>query len=130
MHLAQFFDHHAFAPLDGGHIDAHRFSLQAEFHTAPRQRDDLGGPDHVLAWQAGNVGARAAKQSTFDYGGSMGVARPRDEFAGYSAADNQVLIPLNVRHLMRLLVLMSPAIRFVENRFGRARRGSCSSRKY
>src|SRR5215472_6099878 len=70
MYFAQLFDHCALAPLNGSHIDVHRFGLQAKFQPAPRQRDDLGGPDHVLARQACDVGARTAEQSTLDDGGS------------------------------------------------------------
>src|SRR6266481_6582924 len=131
VYLAQFSDHRAFSPLNSRHVDAQGISLEPELHAAPGQGDYLGGPDQVLAWQAGDVGTRAAEQPALnDYRSTTAIAGPRGKFASDSAADNQVVIFLNVSHLIRLPDRMSREIGFAESRLGPARRGSCNSRKY
>src|SRR5216683_967771 len=64
--LAQLSDHRALAALDGRHVDAQGISLESELHAAPGQGDYLGGPDQILAWQAGDVRTRAAEQPALD----------------------------------------------------------------
>src|SRR6266851_9697148 len=66
VRLAQLSDHRALAALDGGHVNAQGISLEAELDAAPGQGDYLGGPDQVLAWQAGDVGTRATEQPALD----------------------------------------------------------------
>src|SRR6266851_3560945 len=106
--LVQLSDHRALAALDRRHIDAQGISLEAELHAAPGQGNYLGGPDQVLAWQAGDVRTRATEQPALDdCHSTTAVAGPCGEFAGDSAADNQVVIFLNVSHLIRLPDRMS-----------------------
>src|SRR6266851_5644712 len=106
--LAQLSDHRALAALDGRHVDAQQISLEAELDAAPGQGNYLGGPDQVLAWQAGDVGTGATEQPALDdCHSTTAVAGPCGEFAGDSAADNQVVIFLNVSHLIRLPDRMS-----------------------
>ena len=103
VYLAQFADHRAFAPLNSRHVDAHGISLEPELHAPPGQGDYLGGPDQVLAWQAGDIGTGATEQAALDnYRSTTAIAGPCGEFAGDSTADNQVVILLNVGHLIRL----------------------------
>src|SRR6266404_991884 len=103
VYLAQFSDHRAFSPLNSRHVDAQRISLEPELHAAPGQGDYLGGPDQVLAWQAGDVGTGATEQAAlYNYRSTTAIAGPCSKFASDSAADNQVVIFLNVSHLIRL----------------------------
>src|SRR5215472_6580449 len=104
VYLAQFCDHRAFAPLNSRHVDGQRISLEPELLAAPGQGDYLGGPDQVLAWQAGNVGTGATEQpALYNYRSTTAIACPRGKFAGDAAADNQVVILLNVGHVLCLL---------------------------
>src|SRR6266481_8843655 len=131
VYLAQFADHRAFSPLNSRHIDAQRISLEPELHAAPGQGDYLCGPDQVLAWQAGDVGTGATEQAAlYNYRSTTAIAGPCGKFASDSAADNQVVIFLNVSHLIRLSDRTSREIGFAESRLGPARRGSCNSRRY
>src|SRR5712692_3570349 len=117
VYLAQFADHRAFSPLNSRHVDAQRISLEPELHAALGQGDYLGGPDQVLAWQAGDVRTRATKQPALDDCHlTTAVAGPCGEFAGDSAADNQVVILLNVSHLIRLADRRSREIPCSESR--------------
>src|SRR6266481_9568532 len=130
VYLTQFSDHRAFSPLNSRHIDAQRISFEPELHAAPGQGDYLGGPDDVLAWQAGDVGTGATEQpALYNYRSTTAIAGPCGKFTSDSAADNQVVILLNVSHLIRLPDRTSREIGFAESRLGRGRRGSCSSRK-
>src|SRR5216683_6133403 len=130
VYLAQFSDHRAFSPLNSRHVDAQRISLEPELHAAPGQGDYLGGPDQVLAWQAGDVGTGATEQAAlYNYRSTTAIAGPCGKFASDSAADNQVVTFPNIRHLIRLPNRMSREIGFAESRLGPARRGSCSFRK-
>ena len=102
-----------FRRLDSRHVDAQRISLEAELHAAPGQGDYLGGPDQVLAWQAGDVGTGATEQpALYNYRSTTAIAGPCSKFASDSAADNQVVILLNVSHLIRLPDRMSREIPF------------------
>src|SRR4029077_4097306 len=130
VYLTQFSDHRAFSPLNRRHFDAQRISLKPELHAAPGQGDYLGRPDQVLAWQAGDVGTRATEQPALhNYRSTTAIAGPCGEFAGDSAAYDQVVILFNLGHLIRLLGLISRGIRVAESPLARARRGSYSSRR-
>src|SRR5260221_7854777 len=109
--LAQLSDHRALAALDRCHVDAQRISLEPELHAAPGQRNYLGGPDQVLAWQAGDVGTGTTEQpALYNYRSTTAIAGPCGKFPGDSTADNQVVILLNVGHLIRLPDQMSREI--------------------
>src|SRR5713226_3807917 len=85
VYLAQLSDHRALTVLDGRHVDAHRFSLESEFCAAPRQGYYLGGPDDVLARQAGDVWTRAAEQPALnDCHSTTAIAGPCGKFASDS----------------------------------------------
>src|SRR5271163_4490989 len=83
--LAQLSDHRALAALDRRHVDAQRISLEAELHAASGQGNYLGGPDQVLAWQAGDVGTGATEQpALYNYRSTTAIAGPCGKFAGDS----------------------------------------------
>src|SRR5229473_771851 len=51
--LAQLSDHRALAALDRSHVDTQGISLEPELDAPPGQGNYPGGPDDVLAGQAG-----------------------------------------------------------------------------
>jgi hypothetical protein len=73
---------------------------------------DLGAVNHVLAGQAGDVGAGAADQPALDHGGAPTGPRqiPRDELARRATAQNQVLDLLDGAHCGRPCAIASDGL--------------------
>ncbi len=90
----QAIDHLPFALGDTSHI----YSQLASNHPQPAlgidERNRLGAIDHILAWQAGNVGTRPANHRAFDDDRFLALFRqvPGQYLPRFATANDDVLI--------------------------------------
>jgi hypothetical protein len=100
MDINQAVDHLAFAPAHRRHVRRHGPGPLPVFRPAPDEVGDLAAVDHVLAWQARDIGARPTDQSALD---DNGPAAPPSKFpsnvlAGLAATEDDVLDLFIVSH--------------------------------
>jgi hypothetical protein len=88
--LDQVLDHGPLALADARHVRSRRPGPQAELAGVPEELCDFGAVNHILAGQAGDVGAGAADQPALDHRGAPTGPRqiPRDELACRPATQN------------------------------------------
>jgi len=137
MHLAQAVDHCPLSALYALHVGRRRPEFDSKFGCLPGERANLGGVNNVLARQAGYVRARPADQLPLNDGGAMAVTRhcPRKILARFTTADDENVVILDTRHLLRsfairrwpgrLDALLPPAAR-AQPASPRAERDTCS----
>ena len=100
MDIDQAVDHLAFATAHRRHVRRHGPGPLPVFRRVPDQVGDLAAVDHVLAWQARDIGARPADQSALDDNGSAALPSkfPSHVLAGLAATENDVLDLFTVSH--------------------------------
>ena len=100
MERDQAVDHFPLAVADGGHVDFPVARDNPELGAPAEIAGDLGAMDHVLAWQARDVGAGSPNIPTLDHRHALPLRgqRPGKELARCSAAENDQVVFFGVGH--------------------------------
>src|SRR5262245_57330211 len=98
MDVDQILNHLPFAFAHSTHIDSNVLLADAKFLATEEERSHLRAVDDVLAWQAGDVGARTTHVSALDDDYALARLRggPRDELAADATAENNEIVMFRI----------------------------------